>query len=296
MAAADPHSKALTYAPPDLRRRRRLRRLVVLVSVLLPLSVVGWRWGPTTYRHAGHLYWQRRCMEFVMPSGAVAYEEDPQRAAALLASPEGTHRPMRAGVIPEPHRYPPPPVAIRSRPASLDRLLPGHDHRDGLAFMHRRRSPGGNERLVFVPVGLGGSYPEGFRVYVGCPRVVVPASWRSFAPAAVVPLPADPWPEFGVEPQWGFSEDIDVDTRVFVPTFRLLAGQPDPVDLSHFTIEYETRCTHWEGPTVIRKTGEWERGALHYWLRDDDTFEIRDSGPLAKRYPGLTTLDVPPRR
>ena len=124
-------------------------------------------------------------------------------------------------------------------------------------FIHGRRAAGGPERLVIVSaadqlirrVADSAAPPAGRPVLHA--RVVRPATWAageaelSSRAVSVGPLSAVPY-----------------------GGLRFYAGQPDPMDLSHFTIDYDT-------PDGV--------GTLDGYLMPDDsvTIEARD-GPAAR--------------
>jgi hypothetical protein len=297
---------SVPYAPPPpLWRRKRARRLAITAAVLLPLAFVGWQWGPALYRHAQHLYWQRQCVQYVLPPGTVVYEEDPQRATVLLAENGSAYRPVRPDVASHDIRFsgplvgfPNPHVVIRERPPALDQLLPSFDATDGIrwdgvVFMHQRRSPGGRERLVIVPLFMGGAYSDG-HILINQVAVVSLASPRSLTRAVLVNDPrSDSRPTHEtVCAMRACCRTVDTAGKVsnqFVPSLRIFAGQPDPSDASHFTIEYEVRevKNHPLCSELAKNDVLWERGVLHGWLRDDDTVDFRVSGPLAKHFPEM---------
>jgi hypothetical protein len=58
---------------------------------------------------------------------------------------------------------------------------------------------------------------------------------------------------------------------------RLYAGQADPTDPSHFTIEYATE----------KVAGVWDHGVVDGWLRDNDTLALKfRPGPAREAFAG----------
>jgi hypothetical protein len=119
-------------------------------------------------------------------------------------------------------------------------------------FVHARRAPGGHERLVVVAFN-----PPGFVAGNRTPftaRAIARGGWlrplsTNFkAEASQLPL------------EFVTSKDQPL---------KLYAGQPDPTDEAHFTIDYETPAGH---------------GTIDGWLHRDDTVTLtaRD-GPAAAR-------------
>lgn len=251
-------------------------------AVLVVVGLAGWQWGPAGYRHAEMLYWQRQCMAYARPPDFVVLDDDPARAAALLAA-DPQYRRGDQTMTPEPGLNGPFLLA-EYRPDAIARFLP--NEASGVAFMHARRSPGGQERLVIVSCGWAWAYYCGYSLGIDAGTVVVPGSWRSN------PTVADRKGQVGsvsAEPNWRWTVGHDGGPREFRAGFRVFAGQPDPADPSHFTIAYERRKLTLEEVElgVIRwvdeDTARWERGTIDGWLRDDDTVEMRvRDGPLVE--------------
>jgi len=238
-------SEQLNYAPtPDGLARQRVR-LVLLVVLGLLLLASAWRWG--LIPHARFLLLQRRCMAYAPPPGRVIYDDDPRQAAALLTDPAyaASHPALPKGVS----------AAVYDNPlfrayvqGSYRRLRPAGP----AAFMHRRTSPAGNERLVVVefpsspPTAQLGKEPGrtplrqlAFRPYAEPPSTLTARG------AAVLTFPGDPP---------GLDLFVAPGDRT-----RVLEGQPDPADPSHFTIDY----VHNGVP-----------GTIDGWLNDDDTVTL----------------------
>ena len=221
-------SPQLDYAPtPPLHRRRAFRRGVILLIVGLLVLPIAWV-GRRGRERATLLYWQRQCASFSMPPGTVAYEENPAKAAALWASvgSSGNYSQIVDGsgaiknVILRPRGQW--ETSIRQR-TGLNQI--------GTVFLHARRAPRGqSERIVCV-----------------CPYP--PLTYRG-SPA--MGSGAVPMPDFYVEVHdyaTVFSDaarltqgELDVAGLYAQPfgTVRILAGQIDPADESHFTIDFQT--------------------------------------------------------
>jgi hypothetical protein len=104
-----------------------------------------------------------------------------------------------------------------------------------VVFLHARTSPSGKRRLVSVEAAPSLAYRPAWSA-----RVLVPDALRG--PADV---PGSP-----------YYPDLPGADRIY-------AGQPDPADPSHFTVEYENGG---------------ERKTADGWLQDDDTlkFSVRE--------------------
>src|SRR4051812_43471063 len=80
----------LEYAPPSPLLRRKRARRVIFAIILLLLIVIGILQRRTIElyaRQAELLYAQRAWLNFSAPADRVVYDDDPPRAAALLALP-----------------------------------------------------------------------------------------------------------------------------------------------------------------------------------------------------------------
>src|SRR5205085_6166160 len=114
-------------------------------------------------------------------------------------------------------------------------------HRAGVVFLHYLRSPGGHDRLVAVL----------FRPLPPEPR---PDGAAAVSFSAVI----EPAVPLGPRRQRATADHVGVlDAQLDVGDhFTLYSGQADPVDPSHFTIQYTTEGTP---------------GTIDGYLHDDDT-------------------------
>jgi hypothetical protein len=222
-----PRAAPLDYAPA--RRNRRWIYRAIFASLLLGLSLVAWKRGPTWWRRAEILYWQHQCLQFSLSPDTVVYEEDPTEAAALLAG------------NPKYHPYPlqrrsssqaaPSPATAAALDVSdwnkLTAVLPRPNSRlinPGVIFLHERISPAGHRRLVCVRYGpQGDTFAAQFVQDFNCDTfTVTPGTWSQ--PPIYTPRGWD----FDIESGWPRKP----------PLVRIFAGQPDPNDPAHFTIRY----------------------------------------------------------
>ncbi|HEY8665554.1 MAG TPA: hypothetical protein VIL86_02765 [Tepidisphaeraceae bacterium] len=220
----------LHYAPqPRGRRRRRLVILLVLVSTA---AILLSPWWVPPLRRPYDSYIARRqarenlrqCLRYSAPPDQVIYEEDPLEVARLLGAGKG-YRESLPGL-----------QAVFLQPP----LWPdGHQLPSaGIAFLHERRSSAGQSRLVVVPF-YGRDEHNGMSFLRHARRT----------------------DEIHREPEWMMRDVWNVDFPA--PPLRLFAGQPDPVDLSHFTIAYQAGAT---------------TGTIDGWLGDDDTVKLQVRG------------------
>jgi hypothetical protein len=223
----------LAYAP---RPRRGRAGFVALGVVVAALAVVGWRWRGPLIDHARMLAAQRACATHTFaPDARVASSNGPPRFAAApppacwtacqAAAVVPTNAPLAAG-----------PNAAFAR---------------SLAFLHRRRSPGGVERIVAV---------QCFPLYLTSASVV-----QAFQAVTVEPAPAWPVSRRPVRRDGPFNGGFPVRAAVVV-----FGGQADAADPSHFTIAY---------------TVDGRPGTIDGWLRDDETVVLKVRPGSADVYP-----------
>ena len=193
-------AKPLEYAPkPAAHRRRRVWRAVGLIFGVPLLAVGAWGVGAAFVGRAADVRAGRALIEFSVPSGTLAYQE----------SNDGGKLTYYGSTL-----FDPLPVELH-----------------GAIFVHGRRAGGGPERLVIVrwsrdkaALGAaGGPFAGGARDHpVFLARVVRPATWargEAELSAQVLPVRGLSGVPFG--------------------GLTLYAGQPDPIDRSHFTIDYD---------------------------------------------------------
>lgn len=223
-----PRATPLDYAPAPADRRRIYR--VIFAALLLGLSLVAWKWGPAGWRRAEVFYWQHQCLQFSLPPDAVVYEEDPAKAAALLAGSPKYHVysfQRRASM----QAAPSPATAAALGVSGWDKLaavvLPRSYSpfiNPAVIFLHERISPAGHRRLVCVRYGpQGDSFAAQFIQALNCETfTVTPGTWNQ--PPIYTPL--------------GWAYDVETGWPRKPPLVRIFAGQTDPNDPAHFTIRY----------------------------------------------------------
>ena len=112
-----------------------------------------------------------------------------------------------------------------------------------VVFLHGRTSPSGKRRLVCIEAD-----PQVVNHSVGSTSILPSWSFRVLTPGTLRKEPADvPGPVYK-------------DAFFLIAAERIYAGQPDPADPSHFTIDYERHG---------------ERKTVDAWLQDDDTLKFR---------------------
>lgn len=284
---------------PVTRGQFRLLLFLLLIQVVVSVQsayapgFVGWvkqRWAEHEQAAAHRAQVRqnfaamRQCLAHMEPAGKVVWDEDPDRAAALLG---GTgYEPITAyatnlpGVVA--NAIPRIAAAADVRAISVPNLgdlsrQASSNH--ALAFLHGRRVPGGPERLVVVSIGAMvqatpdqgamdpdgpttvhvykaqsfvaqsfGFSPDGEAVGDGAPRcdLAIEDSSSGVAMPAHWSPPASP----------GEPGTLRVDYR---DQLRVFAGQPDPADASHFTIPYDL---------------DGRPGILDGWLKPDGSVQL----------------------
>jgi len=246
----------LNYEPANPRRRRwRLVRRIVLWALVLAVGGAVFVFRTELWLRTRRAYWLYECMHHVTPPGTVLEEDDPAKAAKLLAANPDYVQEVSydALILKDPSKVPPlPPTAVYCPKAFRGLLstdpkhyapLPG----DAIAFMGERTSPAGHRRLIVIPhTGLDWhdfeSVPDNFS------WVIAPTSFLGSGPAN--------WSAglgtYMLGHSWGF-----------VPV-SLKPGLADPKDLSHFTIDYVDASPH---PAF--------HGTFDIYLKDDDTLSVK---------------------
>ena len=216
--------RQLDYAPkPAALRSARMRRAALVAGVLVLLVGIAWL-TPRAFRRLQIAHWQRQCLAYVAPPDQVIHETDPAEIPRLLAPPlnySGSLATGQAFLI---------PPAYRNLYVSQS---------VGTAFLHERATPQGQRRLVAVDLFGGGMQPNNAMTLNA--NVIDPATTSSRSMLTIT------------------RGDGTTITLQRGETLRVFAGQPDPVDPSHFTIDY-----------VLNGT----RNTLDGWLVDDGIVRI----------------------
>ena len=200
----------------------------------------GFVWGPVVYHHLDRLYWEHQCMVYTAPSDQVVYEENRQRSVKLLATNSCYQR------------LSDPPFGVRYFHRAWNHVARHTTEPDAVVFVHQRGSPRGNVRLVGIDVYFEWVSPSGSNEHPSfslCSDVLRPGGMTRSSKVMAYTFPF----EFRrLQP----SDEL-----------RIFAGQPDPVDASHFTIAYEMNS---------------QKGIVDRWLQDDDTVKLKlRGGPAA---------------
>jgi hypothetical protein len=221
----------IQYAPvrPGDRRRKAERWLIRLV-ILAVLAALIWKLGPVAWRRVRLLYWQHSALRYAAPPDQVVYDNVPGDAKELLKTAGYYEENEDDGRVSFPVKAWQQFYAVFSPPG-----------RNSLAtlFVHERSNIHGTRLIVIeATVGLYSMSSSGGELLTA----------TVFKPGSL------------------FSEPellLDGDTcDVFHPRgarFKYFAGQPDPKDPTHFTIDCQI-----DGKPM----------KIDGWLRDDDKIDI----------------------
>ena len=221
----------LNYAQPLPWYRRHARRAVVGLLIVAAISCAA-VWSIRFMQQVQLVLDQRRATKWVEPPKTIIFSEGyPQDALTMLPP---AYRFDYPGVFGDPHD----PVRIIRTPANFPA-----SGADGSVFLHARRSGTTGVRLVNVTVANRNPFDDPTRKAIGLQAVVdVPATLR---------LGSGSGPAFDF-PNGTCSLSVS-------KTIRVYAGQPDPTDESHFTIDYEA-----DGKT----------NTIDGWLMPDDSVKL----------------------
>jgi hypothetical protein len=254
-----PAEIALEYAPAPLRRSRgKIILRILLAGLILAVAAGIFLDRNDLWLRVRRVYWSDKCMAHVTPPGTVLVEYDSLKAATLLATnpdyvADGKQWGYNGMAVRDVQKslwvtsaavYWPRDwrnyIAVEPMPRELT-MSPA-----AITFLGGRTSPGGNRRLIVVPVtevnGLGPA-----RELQAMSLILRPPT-RFGAPAAQEGR------------AYNFSGRYE---RAF-----LSPGVADPWDSSHLTIDFDIPLR--KGP---------RHGTVDIYLRDDDTLDCRVRDP-----------------
>ena len=224
---------------------------------------------------------QQQWLDFSLPPGTVVYEEDPIAIKQLLgASSDGFYSPAGDLTVdegPAPPTYWRGPIA-RCAPGSWE-AVPDKEfyhHGSHLAFLHAMTSPSGHVRLVWVGFQGGCFLSKAPSPSYDLRNYTLEYQNLVFVASVFVPMTMDNdmrrvWYEYmqvaGASAP-GSEMLIQWDTRAAGDAavsfangrkLRVFAGQVDPKDPSHFTMEFSLHD---------------QKSAIDAWLLDDDRLRM----------------------
>lgn len=206
-------SQHLQYAPvTPVTRAARARRWALPVA--LGLLIVGAvAIAPRLIRYTQALHFQRQCLTYAAPGTQVVLETNPAEAKKLIADPRYATDPSGAVAYLVPGEW-----------TSFYASLGSGFQTSGTVFLHERSLPNGTRLLVGVDVNLVS--------LLHTPRTAAAMSARILEPGS-----AFRGPRMTMTATRGDGSQIQFDPAA--DRLTIFAGQPDPSDASHFTIDYD---------------------------------------------------------
>jgi hypothetical protein len=254
--------------PISLFMRRWSWRLLLLVWAALTAYLAFAKLGTWPRLQVSVLLAQRKCLNFNEPPGKVILEMDPDRAAALLTVKD--YRLPRFRYSDALNQN----AAVSTRASGVFGELSAARERIG---QWERR---GHPAQINLPVFLSGRFLEGasdsfvlalqnLRCGTGGERLVVLRGDRYRAVVSIIPTVLSTTAGLdSVKELYSASDDAGK-LHLYVKGLRLFAAQPDPLDPSRFTLDYENPAG---------------RGTIEVKLMPDDKVKLRVlSGPASQR-------------
>jgi hypothetical protein len=226
----------LDYAAPPSKKRRWVRRVLVgLLLVIAAVVLLRWTRGPLGVWHARQLLYA--CARYSPNPATPIYTEDPLEQAQL---PNYATAFKRVG-----YSYYTPQLWKHLNNATTGAQISGW----GTIFLHEMRKPDGQRRVVGVDF-TGAT--RGWMGGAGLP-IHINLTERLFD-----------WPWSFTRPGLRGLTQSTLDLPQTEGVFRVLPGQVDPADPSHFTIPYTV-----DGKPFV----------LDGWLKDNDSLVIEPRAP-----------------
>ena len=251
---AAPVTPGTRVAPPPPPRPERHPLRLLLVVVLTTAVILAVIYQRVYKRRTALLNMQQAALSYARPAEQVVYEEEPSRAAALLASvgqnpgyvavPTGeAGGPPVAGHVPDVW-----PAMWRWAVPHAPEVPAG-----AVLFLHERQTVLGKRGLVCVQADRAGRRLRVTFIHPGA---------TTLDPVAVTDVAVSPRPQEGLmilsagaDPFAAKLPPADADPAARAD-LRFFAGQPDPKDATHLTIGYESAG---------------RRGEISLWVRDERT-------------------------
>jgi hypothetical protein len=221
----------LDYAPPRPFLRRRWKRLA-LVALLLLVATAAFVCRArlsAAYARNAYLRLQDRCLDFAPPPGRVVFDETGS-APALLASPGYAAASRTFADDPPTVLWHPEPFKTFWPSVGFPSPMPAGA---ALLFMHERTTPAGHRHLLCVLAWLDVNLTTQRQNLVVCMYEIGPATWG-------VPPTVMDGNLLRINALFGPMDTNHPDYYLPHKPLRIFAGQADPDDPSHFTIDYET--------------------------------------------------------
>jgi hypothetical protein len=203
------------------------------------------RYGPWLQKRVAMLSAQRACLDFTPAPDSVVFQQD--GGVTYASNPWSFAAAQKPNVPLVWEGYFSAHVAPHS-------LIPNPSiQSQGTLFLHERRSPAGNRRLVVVDL----------RVVWHRQGTVFQANKRAIEPGTLRREPRETWggpPFFDLTATNLVGQNQQLMDVNYGSTVRFFPGVADPADASHLTIDYEI--------------GD-RRETIDGWLRDDDAVDLK---------------------
>jgi hypothetical protein len=250
---------SLSYSSAGLTRRgqwRRWRRVAV-ICLLFAVGIGLAQYGGEVLKHFAYLRWQSACSTWSLPEGTVAFTTVPEDVDRLVNR-------LSYRIVPVeqlPAERPRVMVGLYQPLGHMHGLADRYEHRnDSILFLHLRRSLNGVPRIVSVQMSCNAANgTAALNFWINPPKSLPMMAWWEIAhrPVAQNSFQLISPPRFHSQ---SIARDTVVDVRVY-------AGQPDPLDDSHFTIEFDLIDRLVAGRNV--------RGVIDGWLSDKGAVELK---------------------
>ena len=226
----NPDPPQLEYAPkPTWHRRRWTRRLLFSLTLLFLVTVLGLL-GLRFRLNVQRYFAQRACLLYAAAPDQIVYEEDPTvlqtlTAGALFGPGWATLTSQKTGSAP------PQLESYYTVPVPLNEYWKaGADGVERAAAFVHARDAGAGPRLVIVAIDCRARLEAQLKYGPGTPLLTA----QVLRPAGILSTP-----------EVLRTTPLHLPELLSAPrgALRLYAGQPDPNDASHFTIDFVTPTT-----------------------------------------------------
>jgi hypothetical protein len=215
---------------------------------MLALIVAVLYWQKPLWHRAQLLYWQHRCLTYSKPPDTPVRAEDAAIVQRLRNDRDYILGPADTWANLEPQCW---PNFENLWYQGIKLVVDGRGPDPATVFLHERRTPSGHRRLVHVQARNAETL------------------WYVFSKWTVI-RPATLFEDAEQVGQSGFWNR----TGRYTPA-TVMYGQPDPVDPSHFTIDFVVTNDPLADGASYRRT-------VDAWLKDDDTIEFKERSPSTR--------------
>jgi hypothetical protein len=232
MSDADMEAAEIQYAPVKAgeKRRRKIEKWAIRLLILIVLAALFWKLGPVAWHRARLLYWQHLALVYTAPPEQIVYDNVPGDGKELLKTGKYHEENEADGRV---------SMSVEAWQRFYEEFSPPGRNSLATLFVHERRNAHG-ARLVVIEavVGLYSMSDSGGELL----------SATVFKPGSLL-----------AEPELALDGERHDVTHPRGARFKYFAGQVDPKNASHFTIDCEI-----DGKPVL----------IDGWLEDDDTVDL----------------------